>query len=200
MIWRPGSLLRGCALRPIDITQVSSSPFMLPMMSATSSSPSSSSAIMVVSSPSPIIFDGLVDLDIVLGLGNDSLYLLGIGFLERHQLLGLYRLWCWHRCAKAAVQRERLARAKPAPRRQRLLMIAIADRRAIALGPHSRGWTGGRVDALLGVEGATVGASVWLRGAGGLSLTCELGPTTAALCASWVALDRLERAVNGLVR
>src|SRR5215831_18146113 len=88
----------------------------------------------------------------------------------------------------------------PAPRRQRLLMIAIADRRAIALGPHSRGWTGGRVDALLGVEGATVGASVWLRGADGLSLTCELGPTTAALCASSVALDRLERAVNGLVR
>ena len=79
-------------------------------------------------------------------------------------------------------------------------MIAIADRTAIALGPHSRGWTGGRVDALLGVEGATVGASVWLRGAGGLSLTCELGPATAALCASWVALDRLERAVNGLVR
>ena len=98
------------------------------------------------------------------------------------------------------MQRERLARAKPAPRRQRLLMIAIADRRAIALGPHSRGWTGGRVDALLGVEGATVGASVWLRGAGGLSLTCELGPATADLCASWVALDRLERAVNGLVR
>jgi len=56
------------------------------------------------------------------------------------------------------------------------------------------------VDALLGVEGATVGASVWLRGAGGLSLTCELGPATADLCASWVALDRLERAVNGLVR
>jgi hypothetical protein len=72
---------------------------------------------------------------------------------------------------------------------------------SIALGPHSRGWTGGRVDALLGVEGATVGASVWLRGAGGLSLTCELGPATVALCACWVALDRLEpreRAVNGL--
>src|SRR5215472_18999936 len=50
-----------------------------------------------------IIFDGLVDLDIVLGLGNDSLHLagilLGIGFLERHQLLGLHPLWrgfcCW---------------------------------------------------------------------------------------------------------
>jgi len=78
--------------------------------------------------------------------------------------------------------------------------VCIADRRTIALGPHSKGWTGGRVDALLGVEGATVGASVWLRGAGGLSLTCELGPATADLCASWVALDRLERAVNGLVR
>ena len=74
------------------------------------------------------------------------------------------------------------------------------DAMTIALGPHSRGCTGGRVDALLGVEGATVGASVWLRGAGGLSLTCELGPATADLCASWVALDRLERAVNGLVR
>src|SRR3974390_2433496 len=44
-----------------------------------------------------IIFDGLVDLDIVLGLGNDSLHLagilLGIGFLERNQLLGLHWLW-----------------------------------------------------------------------------------------------------------
>ena len=56
------------------------------------------------------------------------------------------------------------------------------------------------MDGLVGVGGAAFGASVWLRGAGGLSLTCELGPTTAALCASWVALDRLERAVNGLVR
>src|SRR5262245_4167663 len=51
-----------------------------------------------------IIFNGLVDLDIVLGLGNDTLHLagilLGIGFLERHPLLGLHRLWrgfcCWH--------------------------------------------------------------------------------------------------------
>src|SRR5215471_21655591 len=49
-----------------------------------------------------IIFDGLVD--IVLGLGNDSLHLagilLGVGLLERYQLLGLHRLWrdfCfWH--------------------------------------------------------------------------------------------------------
>ena len=49
-------------------------------------------------------------------------------------------------------------------------------RRLDCFGPHSRGWTGGRVDALLGVEGAAVGASVWLHGAGGLSLTCELGP------------------------
>jgi hypothetical protein len=67
--------------------------------------------------------------------------------------------------------------------------------------PHSRGWTGGRVDALLGVEGAAVGASVWLRCSGGLSLTCELGPAPEALCACWVALDRLEpreRAVIGL--
>src|SRR6516164_7242342 len=36
-----------------------------------------------------IIFDGLVDLDIVLGLGSASLHLagilLGVGFLERHQ-------------------------------------------------------------------------------------------------------------------
>jgi hypothetical protein len=67
--------------------------------------------------------------------------------------------------------------------------------------PHSRGWTGGSVEALVGVEGAGVGASVWLRGAGGLSLTCELGPAPEALCACWVALDRLEpraRGVNGL--
>src|SRR6516162_2437559 len=52
-----------------------------------------------------VIFDGLVDLDIVLGLGNASLHLagilLGVGFLKRHQLLGLHRLWrgfcSWHR-------------------------------------------------------------------------------------------------------
>ena len=68
-------------------------------------------------------------------------------------------------------------------------------------GPHSRGWTGGRVNALLGAEGAAVGASVWLRCAGGLSLTRELGPAPEALCPCWVALDRLEpreRVVNGL--
>jgi hypothetical protein len=67
--------------------------------------------------------------------------------------------------------------------------------------PHSRGWTGGRVDAVLEVEGAAVGASVWLRCAGGLSVTCELGPAPEALCPCWVALDRLEpreRVVNGL--
>src|SRR6516162_8540016 len=44
-----------------------------------------------------IIFDGLVDLGIVLGFGNDSLHLadilLDVGFLERHQLVGLHRLW-----------------------------------------------------------------------------------------------------------
>ena len=56
------------------------------------------------------------------------------------------------------------------------------------------------MDAVLEVEGAAVGASVWLRCAGGLSLTCELGPAPEALCA-WFALDRLEpreRAVIGL--
>jgi hypothetical protein len=75
-----------------------------------------------------------------------------------------------------------------------------AVRRLDCFGPHSRGWTGGRVDALLGVEGAAVGASVWLRCAG-VSLTFELGPAPEALCACWVALDRLEpreRAVIGL--
>ena len=68
--------------------------------------------------------------------------------------------------------------------------------------PHSRGWTGGSVDAVFGVEGPAVGVSVWLRCAGGLSLTCELGPAPEALCPCWVALDRLEpreRVVNGLV-
>jgi hypothetical protein len=54
-------------------------------------------------------------------------------------------------------------------------------RRLDCLMPQSRGWTGGRVDALLGVEGAAVGASVWLGGAGGLSLTCELGAAPEAL-------------------
>src|SRR5258707_10066840 len=43
-----------------------------------------------------VIFDGFIDLDIVLGLWNDGLdlagVLLGIGFLERHQLFGLDRL------------------------------------------------------------------------------------------------------------
>src|ERR1700738_1110574 len=43
-----------------------------------------------------VVFDGLVDLDIVFRFGNDSLdlagVLLGIGFLERHQLFGLDRL------------------------------------------------------------------------------------------------------------
>src|SRR6202051_3303323 len=43
-----------------------------------------------------IVFDGLVDLDVVFRLGNDRLDLagvfLGIGFLERHQLFGLHRL------------------------------------------------------------------------------------------------------------
>src|SRR6185437_5536817 len=38
-----------------------------------------------------IVFNGLVDLDIVFGFGNDGLdlagVLLGVGFLERHQLL-----------------------------------------------------------------------------------------------------------------
>jgi hypothetical protein len=67
--------------------------------------------------------------------------------------------------------------------------------------PHSKGWTGGSVDALHGVEGATLAASIWLRGAGGLSLTCEIGPAAIALRACGVALGRLEpreRAVNGL--
>jgi len=75
-------------------------------------------------------------------------------------------------------------------------------RRLDCFGPHSRGWTGGRADALLGAEvAAAVGASAWLRCAGGLSLTCEPGPAPEALCACWVALDRLElraRVVNGL--
>ena len=56
------------------------------------------------------------------------------------------------------------------------------------------------MDALLEVEGA-VGTSVWLRGTGALSLTCELGPAPEARWASREALDRLgprERAVNGL--
>src|ERR1700684_922033 len=43
-----------------------------------------------------VVFDGLVDLDVVFRFGNDGLdlagILLGIGLLERHQLLGLYRL------------------------------------------------------------------------------------------------------------
>ena len=43
-----------------------------------------------------VVFDGLVDLDIVFRFGNHGLdlagILLGIGFLERHQLLGLRRL------------------------------------------------------------------------------------------------------------
>src|SRR5882724_9770286 len=40
-----------------------------------------------------VVFDGFVDLDIVLRFGNDGLdlagVLLGVGFLERHQLFGL---------------------------------------------------------------------------------------------------------------
>ena len=52
---------------------------------------------------------------------------------------------------------------------------------------HSSGWTGGRAADVVGVEGAA--ASVCLRGAGGMSLTCELGSATAALCACRVALD-----------
>ena len=79
--------------------------------------------------------------------------------------------------------------------------LAAEALQARLLRPHSRGWTGGRVDALLGVDGAAVGTSVWLSDAGGVSLTCELGPVPEALCACWVALDRLEpreRAVNGL--
>src|ERR1700688_4713341 len=43
-----------------------------------------------------IVFDGLVDLDVVFRLGNDGLDLagafLGVGFLERHQLFSLNRL------------------------------------------------------------------------------------------------------------
>src|ERR1700676_4689415 len=43
-----------------------------------------------------VVFDGLVDFDIVLRFGNDGLdlagVLLGVGFLERHQLFGLDRL------------------------------------------------------------------------------------------------------------
>src|SRR6202166_470035 len=43
-----------------------------------------------------VVFDGLVDLDVVFGLGNDGLdlagVLLGVGFLERHQLFSLDRL------------------------------------------------------------------------------------------------------------
>jgi len=66
---------------------------------------------------------------------------------------------------------------------------------------HSSCWTGGRATDVAGVDGAAAGASVWLRGAGGMSLTCQLGSATAALCACWVALDCLEpreREVNGL--
>src|SRR5258706_10299217 len=44
-----------------------------------------------------IVFDGLVDLDVVFRLRNDGLDLagvfLGVGFLERHQLFSLDRLW-----------------------------------------------------------------------------------------------------------
>ena len=76
-------------------SQVSSSPPTSPMMSVTSSSPSSSSA-MKVEIVVIIVFDGLVDLDVVLELRHDRLHLagllLGIGFLERHQLFGLRRL------------------------------------------------------------------------------------------------------------
>src|SRR3954453_17036551 len=40
-----------------------------------------------------VVLDGLVDLDVVLGFGHHGLdlagILLGIGFLERHQLFGL---------------------------------------------------------------------------------------------------------------
>src|SRR5450755_2197396 len=43
-----------------------------------------------------VVFDGLVDLDVVFRFGNDGLdlagILLGIGFLERHQLFSLDRL------------------------------------------------------------------------------------------------------------
>src|SRR6266478_398404 len=43
-----------------------------------------------------VVFDGLVDLDVVFRLGNDGLdlagILLGIGLLERHQLFGLHGL------------------------------------------------------------------------------------------------------------
>ncbi len=58
---------------------------------------------------------------------------------------------------------------------------------------HSSGWTGGAVDALFGVGGGTaVGASVWLRGAGGLSLILGLGCAAAGLGACGAVLDRLE--------
>src|SRR6516164_1638805 len=44
-----------------------------------------------------VAFDGFVDLNILFRLGNNRLHLagllLGIGLLERHQLLGLRRLW-----------------------------------------------------------------------------------------------------------
>jgi hypothetical protein len=64
------------------------------MMSVTSSSPSSSSAMKVESSSSSS-FDGLVDLDVVFRLGNDGLdlagVLLGVGFLERAPIFGLAR-------------------------------------------------------------------------------------------------------------
>src|SRR6202040_1253203 len=43
-----------------------------------------------------VVFDGLVDLDVVFRFGNDGLdlagILLGVGLLERHQLFGLDRL------------------------------------------------------------------------------------------------------------
>ena len=43
-----------------------------------------------------IVFDGLVDLDVVFQLGNDGLdlagVLLGVGFLERHQFFRLHGL------------------------------------------------------------------------------------------------------------
>src|ERR1700692_3342827 len=43
-----------------------------------------------------VVFYGLVDFDVVFRFGNDGLdlagILLGVGLLERHQLLGLHRL------------------------------------------------------------------------------------------------------------
>jgi hypothetical protein len=67
---------------------------------------------------------------------------------------------------------------------------------------HSRGWTGGAVDALFSAGAATVatGASGWFRVPGMLLLIAGLGPATAGCRACRVAVDRLrpqECAIEG---